>query len=233
MLKIIVIDGLDGCGKATQAKILKSYLEQIGKYKVYDISFPDYNSNSSVAVKMYLNGELGTDPEKLNPYMCSTFYAVDRAIQYVKSISKLENGENAVLICDRYLSANIIHQGAKIKNSDERHKFYEWCYHFETELIGIPKEAVTIILSLPVEISQRLMYGRYNGDETKKDIHESNVKYLKDCYFAANDAYQYLSESGYNWRLIRCETPDMKDIKQVDDIHNEIVKTLKEMRIID
>lgn len=180
---------------------------------------------------MYLNGELGSDAEKLNPYMCSTFYAVDRAIQYVKDFSHLENEENAILICDRYLSANIIHQGAKIKDPDERHKFYEWCYEFETKLMAIPKEYVTIILSVPVDVSQKLINQRYSGDDSKKDIHESNIKYLEDCYLAANDAYEYLSSQGFSWKLIHCETPDMNGIRSVDDIHNEIVETLKGMGI--
>ena len=180
---------------------------------------------------MYLNGELGSDADKLNPYMCSTFYAVDRAIQYVKDFSRLEDEENAILICDRYLSANIIHQGAKIKDSWERHKFYEWCYAFETKLMGIPKEYVTIILSVPVEVSQKLLNDRYHGDNYKKDIHESNIKYLEDCYFAANDAYEYLSSYGFNWKLVHCETQDMNGIRSIEDIHSEIVKILKGMGI--
>lgn len=233
MLKIVVVDGLDGSGKATQAKILKSYLEQIGKYKVYQISFPDYDSESSTAVKMYLNGELGQNPEEINPYMCSTFYAVDRAIQYTKKIRHIEDEDDAILICDRYLSANLIHQGAKIKDEKERHRFYKWCYDFENNLLKIPKEAVTIVLSVPVEISQELLDTRYKGDESRKDIHEKDVKYLKDCYFSANDAYEYLSKEGFNWKLIHCETPDKQKIRQIGDIHQEIVEILKEMDIIE
>ena len=125
MAKLIVIDGLDGSGKATQVGLLKQYLEKISKYKIYSLSFPDYDSESSAAIKMYLSGKLGNDPEALNPYMCSSFYAIDRAIQYVTKFKQYMEDDNAILISDRYLSANIIHQGAKIKDSEERHKFYE------------------------------------------------------------------------------------------------------------
>ena len=122
MAKLIVIDGLDGSGKATQTELLKQYLENEKQYKVYKISFPDYASDSSAPVKMYLSGELGNDPEALNPYMCSAFYAVDRAIQYVKSIkAMMSEGDNVIVLADRYLSANIIHQGAKLKEESERH----------------------------------------------------------------------------------------------------------------
>lgn len=82
MAKFIVIDGLDGCGKATQTELLKQALEKMGK-KVVKITFPKYDSDSSAPVRMYLGGELGNDPELLNPYMCGSFYAVDRFIQYV------------------------------------------------------------------------------------------------------------------------------------------------------
>lgn len=233
MAKLIVIDGLDGSGKATQVGLLKQYLEKISKYKIYSLSFPDYDSESSAAVKMYLSGKLGNDPEALNPYMCSSFYAIDRAIQYVTKFKQHMEDDNAILIQDRYLSANIIHQGAKIKDSEERHKFYEWVYDYETKLIGIPKEDITIILSVPVDISQKLMTSRYNGDNSKKDIHEANVKYLKDCYFAAHDAYNYLKSKGYAWDMIHCETVLGDNIKSIEAIHVEIIQKLKELSIIE
>lgn len=237
MAKLIVIDGLDGSGKATQTELLKQYLEKEKQYKVYKISFPDYESDSSAPVKMYLNGELGSDPETLNPYMCSTFYAVDRAIQYIKNIkAMMSEGDNVIVLADRYLSANIIHQGAKLKDEFKRHSFYEWDYEFETKLVGIPQEDATIILSVPVEVSQKLMSHRYNNDESKKDIHESNIKYLEDCYFAATDACEYLRSKGYRWEMIKCETcneqGDPVGIKSIDEIHKEIIQKLKEMSLI-
>ena len=233
MGKLIVIDGLDGQGKATQTELLVKYLKSNGYSKVYKVSFPDYQSESSAAVKMYLSGELGNDPEKLNPYMCSSFYAVDRAIQCVKYINNLLADEDAIIIADRYLSANIIHQGAKIRDIEKRHKFYKWDYEYETCLLGIPKEDITIILSVPVQISQKLILARYSGDDTKRDIHESDIKYLNDCYEQANDAYEYLSSIGYNWSLIHCETDDKSNIKSIEDIHNSIVNKLKELKIIE
>lgn len=233
MAKLIVIDGLDGSGKATQVGLLKQYLEKISKYKIYSLSFPDYDSESSAAVKMYLSGKLGNDPEALNPYMCSSFYAIDRAIQYVTKFKQYMEDDNAILISDRYLSANIIHQGAKIKDPEKRHKFYEWVYDYETKLIGIPKEDITIILSVPVDISQKLMTSRYNGDNSKKDIHEANVKYLKDCYFAAHDAYKYLKSKGYAWDMIHCETVNGDNIKSIEAIHVEIIQKLKELSVIE
>ena len=90
MGKLIAIDGLDGSGKATQVGRLYSYLKEQGK-NVYRASFPEYKSESSRAVRMYLNKELGDDPYKLNPYACSTFYAIDRVIQFIMTLGDLYN----------------------------------------------------------------------------------------------------------------------------------------------
>lgn len=196
-------------------------------------SFPDYESESSSAVRMYLKGELGKDPCSLNPYMCSMFFTVDRAIQYMKNIKDILNKDDSLVVCDRYISANLIHQGAKIKDIEERHKFYDWCYEFETETIGLPREAVTIILSLPVEISQKLMSVRYNGDSSKKDIHENSIAYLKECYDTSMDVYKHLKSKGFAWEMVDCKDKDTDNIRNIDDIHNEIIEKLKELGIIE
>ena len=217
---IIVIDGLDGCGKATQVISVTNRLKEMG-YKVKNITFPEYSSLSSGPVRMYLNGEIGTDPMKLNPYMCSLFYAVDRAIQFHKEIFKYYN-EGYIIIADRYLSANIIHQASKCKDIDEMHEFFRWVYEIETEKIGIPREDITIALTLPVEVSQKLMMLRYHNDESSKDIHESNIEYLNKCRSSLEEACKYLPTIGYNWIKYDCSTPDMW-IKQKDEITNNLL----------
>lgn len=73
MGRLIVIDGLDGSGKTTQSQRLYEELVSQGK-KVRIISFPDYDSQSSALVKMYLGGEFGSDPEAVNAYAASTFF---------------------------------------------------------------------------------------------------------------------------------------------------------------
>lgn len=203
MGKLIVIDGLDGCGKATQSKILYNKLVKLGK-NVHMASFPDYGSKSSEAVKMYLNGEIGKDASILNPYMCSLFYTVDRAIQFSKEMYSIYNQPDSILICDRYLSANIVHQGGKISDPKEQAEFFDWIYDIETNKVGLPKDDITIILSLPVSISQDLMLKRYNLNEDMKDIHESNVKYLELCYNTVVKAVKHFSSKGYNWRMLEC-----------------------------
>lgn len=225
MGKIIVIDGLDGSGKATQANILFNKLQSQG-YNVHKISFPAYESPSSGPVKMYLNGEIGQKASELSPYVCSTFYTVDRAIQYMKDFKYILEQEDSLLICDRYISANIIHQGGKIKDIEERKKFFKWVYEFEVGLMGIPKEEVTIFLELPVWKSQKLMSDRYLGDENKKDIHESDIEYLNMCYESSMSAIDILNNEGHRWELINCLN-SQNELRTREDISNNIMNIVK------
>lgn len=226
MAKFIVIDGLDGCGKATQTQLLKEELEKLGK-KVVTIDFPKYDSDSSAAVRMYLNGELGNDPTSLNPYMCGSFYAVDRCIQYVTDWKKyFDEDDNTIIISDRYLSANIIHQGGKIENRTERMRYAQWCYDFECNKCGLPVEDITIVLTISPEISQKLMTERYNGDESKKDIHESNLEYLENCYNRLRQTIEdiHINAIGNKWMIIACDDIQNNTVDTRENIHKCIMK---------
>lgn len=224
MSRFIVIDGLDGTGKATQVKLLE---EELGKkgYTVHHIEFPAYAENSSWPVREYLNGSLGSNPNELNPYMCASFYAVDRMIQYHKGNRELfELDDTHVIVADRYISANIIHQGSKISNDENRAQFAEWCYHYEHNLCGIPLEDATIILTVPVKISQALMTRRYGGDESRKDIHEKNTAYLETCGKALAKTLRQLSDRQVRfpvpWYELQClEMADPK-AKKVEDMYS-------------
>lgn len=230
MGKIVVIDGLDGSGKGTQTNMLYNWLKD-NLYNAHKIRFPEYNSPSSSAVKMYLNGELGNNASELNPYMCSTFYAVDRVIQYIKDFKEIYE-QDSIIVSDRYISANIIHQGGKIKDVKLRNEFFKWAYEFETKLLGIPKEDITIILEVPVWKSQELITKRYHGDENKKDIHEDNTGYLQMCYESSNSAVEYLNKLGYKWEKINCinELEGKGELKTREDIFGEVLE--KVMSII-
>lgn len=225
MAKFIVIDGLDGCGKATQTELLKEYLKKKGK-KVVKITFPKYDSDSSAAVRMYLNGELGEDAKSINPYMCGTFYAVDRFIQFQTDWKKyFDEDDNTVIIADRYLSANIIHQGGKLEKRDERLRYANWCYDIECLKCGLPKEDLTIVLTISPEISQKLITGRYNGDETKKDIHEADLEYLKNCYERLRWTVHDISSNKIaNWVRICCDKIDEGTVDTKESIHKCICK---------
>lgn len=211
--KLIVIEGLDGSGKATQAQKLYETL-QAKDEKVMKVSFPDYESDSSALVKMYLNGEFETDPNAVNPYAASSFYAVDRFASYTKNWKQfyLDGG---IVVADRYTTSNAIHQCAKLPET-EWDGFIKWLFHYEYELLGIPVPYRTIYLRVDPEISQKLMTERYEGNETKKDIHEANVNYLKRSRQAADYCAKAL-----NWSVVECIQND--EMRKIEDIHAQLL----------
>ncbi len=215
--QLIVIDGLDGSGKATQAKLLCEELLNDGK-KVRQVSFPDYESDSSALVKMYLSGEFGSDPSDVNAYAASSFYAVDRYASYIKDRGKFYEG-GGIIIADRYTTSNAIHQCSKLPE-DEWDAYLDWLFHFEYILLDIPEPDLVLYLRVDPNVSQKLMTGRYKGHEEMKDIHEKDVEYLNHCRVAAD----YCSER-LGWKTIECA--DGGEARTIKDIHEEIVQKLK------
>lgn len=211
--KLIVIEGLDGSGKATQAQKLYETLKSKGE-NVTKVSFPDYESDSSALVKMYLNGEFGSAPDSVNPYAASSFYAVDRYASYVRNWKQfyLDGG---IIIADRYTTSNAIHQCAKIPQN-QWENFIQWLFHYEYELLGIPVPDMIIYLRVDPEVSRNLMTKRYNGNEEKKDIHESDIDYLKRSRIAADYCSNLL-----NWNIIECVRDG--EIRKIDDITQDIM----------
>ena len=210
--KIIVIEGLDGSGKSTQIEYLKN---KLSGQNVCQIKLPDYDSDSSALVKMYLRGDFGKKPEDVNAYAASAFYAVDRYANFkMKWKDNYDKGD--IIISDRYTTSNAYHQATKISKED-RAEFFYWLEDFEYGLMGIPEPDAVIFLDMPIEISQKMMSKRYEGDESKKDIHESNLDYLYKCREAALDAAQEMG-----WFVVQCS--DGNEPRTIDDIGNEIFR---------
>ncbi len=219
MGKLIVFEGLDGSGKATQAKLLYSALKAEGQ-KVMLITFPDYESPSSALVKMYLGGEFGRRAEDVNAYTASLFYSVDRFASFKKSWGEFY-ADGGIIIADRYTTSNAVHQCSKTPKK-QWDNFLNWLFQTEYELIGIPKPNLVFYLNVKPETSQKLMLERYKGEESKKDIHERDLVYLKMSYKAA----VYCAKK-YNWLNVNCVKDEQ--MRSINDIHFEIIKTYKKL----
>lgn len=192
---LIVFEGLDGSGKATQAAAFCDSLKKAG-IESKKISFPDYGSQSSALVKMYLAGEIGSLDE-VNVYAASNFYSLDRYISYMREWKNDYLGGKTI-VADRYTTSNLCHQMSKLPK-EQWQGYIEWLEHYEYTLLGLPKPDAVIYLDMTPEASQKLMTGRYHGDEAKKDIHERNLKYLISCREAA-----LFSAETLGWQVIRC-----------------------------
>lgn len=191
-MALIVIDGLDGSGKSTQLERIRGIVKD-----AEFISFPDYDRDSSALVKMYLNGEFSDTPDGVNAYAASSFYAVDRYASY-KQVWEKEYLSGRLIIAARYASSNALHQMGKLPD-EEWSSYLDWLEDYEYNKLGIPRPDAVILLDMPVEVSQKLLSSRYGGDEQKKDIHESNVSYLKRC----REAALYAAEK-CGWSVVSC-----------------------------
>lgn len=219
MGKLIVIEGLDGSGKATQAKLLCDELEKLGK-KVKKISFPVYDSDSSALVKMYLSGRFGSHPQDVNAYAASSFYAVDRFASYKTDWGKLYD-EGRVIVADRYTTSNGVHQCSKL-DRDEWENYLDWLYDFEYNKMGIPAPDMVVYLDMSPRVSQKLMTSRYQGDESKKDIHEKDTEYLKKSRLAA----KFCADRD-RWTVIRCD--DGENPYKIEDIAKSVLDSVAEI----
>ena len=217
--RLIIIEGLDGSGKATQAKLLSEALHKDGT-PVRQVSFPNYASDSSALVKMYLAGEFGRDPSDVNAYAASSFFAVDRYASYKKDWQEFYLGGGTV-IADRYTTSNAVHQCSKLP-ADQWDGFLEWLFDYEYRLLGIPEPDAVIYLRVAPEISQKLMTGRYHGHEEKKDIHESNVDYLRRSRLAADYCREKL-----HWRCVECAGEG--EMRSIEDIHRDVLAIVKSL----
>ena len=214
--KLYVIEGLDGSGKGTQAELLFGKLKKKG-IEVRKVSFPNYASDSSAPVRMYLRGDFGTDPSSVNAYAASSFYAVDRYAGYKADWGSFYE-EGGIIIADRYTTSNAVHQCSKLPE-EEWDAFLQWLFHYEYDLLGIPAPESVIYLEVDPEISQKLMAGRYEGDEARKDIHERNVQYLQRSAKAAAYCCEKLG-----WKKISCAREGK--MRTIEDISAEIMETL-------
>lgn len=197
-----MIEGTDGAGKATQTRLLAQAIKKSGR-KVQTIAFPQYGKHSAAPISAYLRGEYGSLKE-LGPYRASIFYAIDRVTARTKILEWLKAGQ--VVIADRYMASNLAHQGAKISNWQARKKYWLWDEEFEFELLGIPRPDCTIVLTVPPEVSQKLILQKKQRaylKSKKKDIHERDVKYQKQVALA----YGELALFDRDMKIINC-APD-------------------------
>ncbi len=213
--KLIVIEGVDSSGKATHTQKLYDRLLK-DNHNVRKVEFPNYKSQSSSLVKMYLSGEFGSKPEDVDAYASSTFYAIDRFASYQTEWKDFYlNG--GIVIADRYTMSNMIHQASKITSTQKKEQFLDWLWDFEFTKLGIPVPDCVLFLDMPPKYAQELMKHRKNKitGEADKDIHEKNHGHLVDSY---NNACSIAEK--YHWNKISCIRNNQ--IKSIDEIHEEV-----------
>ena len=218
--KLIVIAGIDGSGKTEQTKRLVQRLRDEG-YSAAEEEFPRYEESFfGRTVGRYLRGELGPTAS-IDPHLASVLYAGDRWEARERMVAALGRGE--VLVCNRYVSANLAHQGGKIAAPESREAFFEWVEELEYGVFRIPRPDQIVFLRVPPDVAAGLVDGRaarsYLGDR-KKDGHEADDSHLAN----AHAVYEYLCDSRPNWRRVECvRNGQLLGIEEVAELVWEVV----------
>lgn len=220
--KFIVIDGTDGSGKATQTQILVEHLKSAG-FEVEMVDFPQYGEKSAGLVEKYLNGEYG-EADEVGPYRASIFYACDRYDASFKIKKWLAQGK--IVVANRYVTANMGHQGGKITNPLERKNFFTWLYELEFGIFNIPKPDLNIILHVDAAVAQAMVDQKGHRDYVhgaKRDIHEADINHLR----RAEQVYLEIANSFSGFSLIECTRDNQ--IMSREEIHDLVWQEIGEI----
>ena len=196
MGRLLVIDGLDGSGKATQARILAEKFKQ-RKVKFKLIDYPNYDSEAGALIKFYLAGGISKNLFDVNSFAASSFFACDHYTHYITNW-KAQYDQGYLILANRYVSSNAIHQMAKLSKI-EWNDFLNWLIDFEFAKLGLPRQNNLIYLDFLPEISQKLIANRNERLKQKSDLHEQNLNYLIRCREAA-----FFCAKKFGWEVVSC-----------------------------
>ncbi len=232
--KVILVEGSDCSFKETNSIALYENLKNMG-YDVRKYHFPNYESPSAALVKMYLSGALGDNASQINPYVASQFYAVDRVASYITEWKDFYlNG--GIVVLDRYVESNAIHQGAKFTDIAEKNKFLNWVHNLEYNLNKLPKPDIVFFMDMPPIVAQAIMSKRGNKiDNGKLDIHEKDKNFMQESYKNA----KYVANK-FGWHTISCiqkgkvflpDTNPLDIVKTKETLAQEILQKALEVVI--
>lgn len=224
--KLIVIDGTDSSGKATQTELLIKHLKKDGQ-KVKVVDFPEYYSNFFGKFIGHCLSEQYYNFVKIHPKIASVLFAADRFESKDKIKKWLQEGN--IVIANRYASANQIHQGGKIANTKKRESFLKWLAEMEYEVFKIPRPDVVFYLSVPTDIVLKLIKERNKNSKRsylgkkKQDLHEKDVNFLVNSRKTA----LWLAKTQKGWIKIECTKDGALDTRE--NIHEEIYEKIKKV----
>ena len=216
---LIAIEGIDGSGKHTQAKLLEHSLLSSG-YSVYATGFPQYDSWFGHMVGKFLNGDFGS-LESVDPHFSALLYAGDRFEAKPRIESALNEGQ--VVLVDRYVASNLAHQVARIA-ATKRSEFLRWIEHLEYSIYGLPRENLILYLRVPPSQAQKLVAQKSERNYTRKthDLQEKSLRHLED----AAEMYDMLSRSK-PWATIQCYDANNSSLRLPEDIAAEVLSAVK------
>ncbi len=219
--RLIVFEGTDGSGKATQTGLLCRELERRGlAYR--KLEFPRYQEESSALIRLYLSGAFGSNADDVNAYAAATFFAVDRYASFRQDWGDYYRS-GGLLIADRYTTSNAVHQTSKLP-PEERRGFLDWLFDFEYRLLGLPEPTRVVYLDVPTELTGEMMRRREQQTGTHADIHEQDQAYLRRCRENGAWVADYCG-----WTKICCAGPE--GMRPAEEIHQQVLRQVEDLLV--
>jgi len=191
-MTLMILEGIDGSGKSTQAEKLAASLTSRG-LDVATMRFPRYDeTEGGQMVGDFLDGKFGTILADLHPKLVSLPYMIDRFESV--GLLKAHLQSRQVVIVDRYVASNVAHQAAKLPE-DEWDEFFDWVRRLEMGVFGLPMPDITIQPLIDVEHARKLILKKQKRSYTDADLdlHEADMEYQTKV----DKAYQRASHTGY------------------------------------
>lgn len=172
--RLIALEGIDKCGKRTQANLIKVWLESLGR-KVRLIAFPDYDTPIGSIIRDFLHGKYYIAPE-----VRQLLYAANRWERKTDIISWLSSGH--IVIADRYIPSGLAYGMANNLS-------LEWMTCLER---GLPEADLVIIIDVPVEVSLRRL--RDIGDTYERN--RAFLTRVRNCYIELAEKFNWIIIDG-------------------------------------
>lgn len=216
--KLIVIEGIDGSGKGTQAALLARAFEQRG-IPFVKFGFPRYESSFGRLIARFLNGDFGP-LDAVDVHFSALLYAGDRFEAKPDLDSALNSGRTVVT--DRYIASNLAHQGARVP-SERRAEFISWLRQLEYGIYSLPVEDLIIYLRVPAQEGHRLVGLKSARGYTAKarDLQESDVLHLTE----AASVYDQLAQKP-SWLTIECFDAPSGKLRPPEEIHRDVLEAV-------
>ena len=178
---LVVLEGLDGAGKSTQVKKLRTYLESLHGSLEY-VHFPRYDAPVyGDLISRFLRGDFGTN-ETVHPQLVALLFAEDRHGAAPAMKETLSRG--GAILLDRYVYSNIAYQCAKLNDDQEAERLRDWIFNTEYGDFALPKPDLNIFLDVPISFVESKLKSDRAGDdrdylEGAQDIHEADIEFQK------------------------------------------------------
>jgi len=180
----VTFEGIEGCGKTTQAEILRLNLEHDGHRIVFTREPGGTEVGERIREVLLDNRIRGMEP------LTELFLYLASRAQHVHELIRPALGEGAIVICDRFADASLAYQGAGRKIGTSRVASLN-----EVATQGLVPD-YTVLIDLPVEVGLARMSARARGKGKEDRIEQEEM----DFHLRVRDAYLALARE-YSGRI--------------------------------